>query len=299
MDSDSNTSSDIDLLEGLSQTDMTASSAIDSAGANDSKHNIKSKRPGGARHRSSRTVERTSSDDLMTKEGMKDYSEQSTTGSERQIAEGKEVERKRNVGTKSRLAVRQAEEDTDPHQDGATSRADVRPGERRAGKEGQTKQDAARQDQIKAQHKLKSVEQKVSEKAKKKAPAQHTQKAEKSNQDQSPTSKKSSKERKYAAKKGVEEDVSSGRSPNKRESREESPKFIPRKHSRMNFDPEYMERKIREKKRQGSMYSVQREWKMAERAMHSRASDRGIESRSGILEEDSYVQVSIVVMLRR
>lgn len=298
MDSDSNTSSDIDLLEGLSQTDMTASSAIDSAGANDSKHNIKSKRPGGARHRSSRTVERTSSDDLMTKEGMKD-SEQSTTGSERQIAEGKEVERKRNVGTKSRRAVRQAEEDTDPHQDGATSRADVRPGERRAGKEGQTKQDAARQDQIKAQHKLKSVEQKVSEKAKKKAPAQHTQKPEKSNQDQSPTSKKSSKERKYAAKKGVEEDVSSGRSPNKRESREESPKFIPRKHSRMNFDPEYMERKIREKKRQGSMYSVQREWKMAERAMHSRASDRGIESRSGILEEDSYVQVSIVVMLRR
>lgn len=293
MDSDSNTSSDIDLLEGLSQTDMTASSAIDSAGANDSKHNIKSKRPGGARHRSSRTVERTSSDDLMTKEGMKD-SEQSTTGSERQIAEGKEVERKRNVGTKSRLAVRQAEEETDPHQDGATSRADVRPGERRAGKEGQTKQD-----QTKAQHKLKSVEQKVSEKAKKKAPAQHTQKSEKSNQDQSPTSKKSSKERKYAAKKGVEEDVSNGRSPNKRESREESPKFIPRKHSRMNFDPEYMERKIREKKRQGSMYSVQREWKMAERAMHSRASDRGIESRSGILEEDSYVQVSIVVMLRR
>lgn len=201
MDSDSNTSSDIDLLEGLSQTDMTASSAIDSAGANDSKHNIKSKRPGGARHRSSRTVERTSSDDLMTKEGMKD-SEQSTTGSERQIAEGKEVERKRNVGTKSRLAVRQAEEETDPHQDGATSRADVRPVERRAGKEGQTKQDAARQDQIKAQHKLKSVEQKVSEKAKKKAPAQHTQKPEKSNQDQSPTSKKSSKERKYAAKKG-------------------------------------------------------------------------------------------------
>lgn len=298
MDSDSNTSSDIDLLEGLSQTDLTASSAIESAGTNDSKHKIKSKRPGGARHRSSRTVERTSSDDLITKEITID-SEQPTAGSKMQIAEGKEVERKRNVGTKSRLAVRQAEEETDPHQDGATSRADVRPVERRAGKQDQTKQDASGHDQIEAQNKLKLVEQTVQEKAKKKAPAQHAQKAQKPNQDQSPISKKSSKERKHAAKKGVEEDISSGRSHNKRESREESPKFIPRKHSRMNFDPEYMERKIREKKRQGSMYSVQREWKLAERAMHSRASDRGIESRSGILEEDSYVQVIIVDMLRR
>lgn len=82
MDFDLNISSDIDLLEGLFQIDMIVFLVIDLVGVNDFKYNIKLKRLGGVRYRLFRIVERILFDDLMIKEGMKDF-EQLIIGSER------------------------------------------------------------------------------------------------------------------------------------------------------------------------------------------------------------------------
>lgn len=283
LDSDSSTSSDIDLLEGLSQTNLTDQGATSSLVKTcEVSRKAKSKRPRGARQRASET--KTSSDGFINVEASSKIpgsnSEQLTPSSSDQLAAGgkRGETSKRKTGTKSRLAVRQTEAGKGPTSDGESHDSYVSKfKDERAGRKDQDSE-GAYSEQTERRINLKSGEHEEPGKAKKMAAVQPIQQTPKTDKEQAQASKISSKERKRITRKDLEEERSTGKYPNKRESREESPKYIPRKHSRFAFDHEYMDRKIREKKRQGSMYSVQREWKLAERAMHNRAGDREMET---------------------
>ncbi|XP_062570808.1 TRAF3-interacting protein 1-like isoform X2 [Saccostrea cucullata] len=302
LDSDNSTASDIDQLDGLSQNEATELD-IESPPL-DTSHMSKHNRPGAARPRASRQREmKVAAESYPPKEEIQvavfDGEQSTQSSSEHSVTGEVKTERNRMTGTKSRMAVRQRSDKLDPHQGGTKSRAARRPAEivnddpqghvgskikgQRTGIMVQVEKNA-RLDP--AQTRVKdevggSLEQgrqtgeQYHKKPKESAGVQFTQSTKEPEQEQSPVIEKSPKEGKHTGKVVTKEGLLRDRKSGKRGSPEQaSPKFIPRKQSRIAFDQGYMERKIREKKRQGSMYSIQRDWKRAERAMHSREIDR-------------------------